>query len=74
MARVAGIEIPAHKQAWVSLGYIYGVGPTLARRILKDANVPETTKVSDLTEDQLSRINAIIDKKYVVEEIGRAHV
>jgi small subunit ribosomal protein S13 len=67
MARVAGIEIPAGKQVWVSLTYIYGVGDTLARRILKDANVPENLKVKDLSEDQLSRINSIIDKGYTVE-------
>jgi len=67
MARVAGIEIPAGKQVWVSLTYIYGVGDTLSRRILKDANVPENLKVKDLSEDQLSRINSIIDKGYTVE-------
>ncbi|MBI4565277.1 MAG: 30S ribosomal protein S13 [Planctomycetes bacterium] len=67
MARVAGIEIPPHKHAWVGLMYIFGIGPTLSRRILKDANVPESVKVKDLSEDQLSRINAIIDKTCVVE-------
>jgi small subunit ribosomal protein S13 len=67
MARVAGIEIPAGKQVWVSLTYIFGVGNTLSRRILKDANVPENLKVKDLSEDQLSRINSIIDKGYTVE-------
>lgn len=67
MARVAGIEIPAGKQAWVSLTYIYGIGNTLSRRILKDANVPENLKVKDLSEDQLSRINSIVDKGYTVE-------
>ncbi len=67
MARIAGVEVPSDKQAWVSLGYIFGIGDTLARKILKDANVPETTRIKDLTEDQLSRINSIIDKEYVVE-------
>jgi small subunit ribosomal protein S13 len=67
MARVAGIEIPANKQIWVSLTYIFGVGNTLSRRILKDANVPENLKVKDLSEDQLSRINSIVDKGYTVE-------
>ena len=71
MARVAGIEIPADKQSWVSLTYVYGIGPTLARRILKEANVPETTRIRDLTEDQLSRINSIVDKEFVVE--GQLH-
>ncbi len=67
MARVAGIEIPANKPAWVSLTYIFGVGPTMARRILRDASVPEQTRVRDLSEDQLSRINSIMDKSCVVE-------
>ncbi len=62
MARVAGIEIPPNKQAWVSLGYIFGVGPTLARLVLKEANVVETKKVRDLSEAELARINSIIDK------------
>ncbi len=67
MARVAGIEIPANKPAWVSLTSLYGIGATLARRILKEAGVPEGIRVKDLTEDQLSRINSIVDKNYVVE-------
>ncbi len=67
MARVAGIEIPANKPAWVSLTYIFGVGATMARRILRDASVPEQTRIRDLSEDQLSRINSIMDKSYVVE-------
>jgi small subunit ribosomal protein S13 len=67
MARVAGIEIPAQKVAWVSLTYIFGVGQTLARRILKEANVPEQLRVKDLSEDQLARINSILDKSYVTE-------
>ena len=74
MARVAGIEIPANKQAWVSLTYIFGIGETLARRILKDANVPETLRIRELSEDQLSRINSIIDKKYVVEGVLRRQI
>jgi small subunit ribosomal protein S13 len=67
MARVAGIEIPAGKPAWVSLTYVFGIGPTLARKILKEAGVPEQTRVKDLNEDQLTRVNSIVDKNYVVE-------
>jgi len=67
MARVAGIEIPSDKQAWVSLQYIFGVGKTLARKILKEASVPERMRVKDLSEDQLTRINSIVEKSYTVE-------
>lgn len=67
MARVAGIEIPAQKPAWVSLTYVFGIGKTLAKKILKEAGVPDQTRVKDLNEDQLTRVNSIVDKNYVVE-------
>ena len=67
MARVAGIEIPAGKPAWVSLTYVFGIGNTLAKRILREAGVPEQTRVKDLNEDQLTRVNSIVDKNCVVE-------
>jgi small subunit ribosomal protein S13 len=67
MARVAGTEIPSDKQAWVSLRTVFGVGTSQSRKILQEAGVPLRTKVRDLTDDQLSRINSIIDKNYVVE-------
>jgi small subunit ribosomal protein S13 len=67
MARVAGIEIPANKQAWVALTYVFGIGNTLSHRILKEAGVPAQTRIKDLSEDQLTRINSIVDKNYVVE-------
>lgn len=67
MARVAGIEIPPGKPAWVSLSYVFGIGTTLARKILKEAGVNEQTRVKDLNEDQLARVNSIIDKNYTTE-------
>jgi small subunit ribosomal protein S13 len=67
MARVAGVEIPANKPAWVSLTYVFGIGPTNARQILDQAGVPQQVRVKDLSEDQLARVNSIVDKNYVVE-------
>ena len=67
MPRVAGIDIPANKQVWVSLQYIYGIGSTLSQRILTQAEIPLDTKVKDLTESEVSRIREIIDKEYRVE-------
>ncbi len=67
MARIAGVDIPKNKQVWVSLQYIYGIGPTLSRRILAQAEVEPTIKVSDLAEDQVNRLREIIDKGYNVE-------
>ena len=67
MARIAGIDLPKNKQAWVSLQYIYGVGPTMSQRILEQANIKPDTKVADLTEEEVNRIREIIDKKATVE-------
>jgi small subunit ribosomal protein S13 len=65
--RVAGVDIPADKQVQFSLRYIYGVGPRVARQILKEANIDPSVKAKDLSEDELSRIAGIIDRNYVVE-------
>ena len=67
MARVAGIEIPSNKQIRIALRYLYGIGPTLADRVLKDAGVPGEIKTRDLDDDQVSRISAVLDKGYTVE-------
>jgi small subunit ribosomal protein S13 len=67
MPRVAGIDIPANKQAWVSLQYIYGIGSTLSQRILAQAEIPPDTKVKDLTEEEVNRLREIIDKQHKVE-------
>lgn len=62
MARLAGVEIPNDKQVQVSLCYIYGIGPSLARRILAQAGVQPGVKVKDLPEEDLNRIREVIDK------------
>jgi small subunit ribosomal protein S13 len=74
MARVAGIEIPANKIAWVSLTYVFGIGETLAYRILKEAGVNPQLRIKDLNEDQLTRINSIVDKTYVTEGALRRQI
>jgi small subunit ribosomal protein S13 len=67
MARIAGVDIPKNKQISVSLTYIYGVGPSLSRRILAEAKVNPTTRVSELAEEEVNRIRDIIDREYNVE-------
>ncbi len=67
MARIAGVDIPRNKQAWVSLQYLYGIGPVLSRRILDQTGVNPATKVSDLTEDEVNRLRELIDREYKVE-------
>lgn len=67
MPRVAGVDIPKNKQAWVSLQYIYGIGPALSRKILADTGVSSEVKVNDLTDEEVNRIRDVIDKQYRVE-------
>ncbi len=67
MPRVAGVDIPVNKQAWVSLQYIYGIGPNNSQIILKQAGIAPDTKVKDLTEVEVNKLREIIDKQYRVE-------
>ena len=67
MPRIAGVDIPGNKQAWISLQYIYGIGSTLSRKILAQAEVAPDTRVNDLTEEEVNRLREIIDRQYRVE-------
>ena len=67
MARIAGVDIPREKQVQVSLRYIYGIGPTTARRALAEAHVAPEIRVRDLTEAQVARIREVIDRTFTVE-------
>ena len=67
MARIAGVDVPKNKQVWVSLQYIYGIGPSLSQRILAQTGVSPDTKVSDLSEDEVNRLRELIDHEYKVE-------
>lgn len=68
MPRVLGVDIPSDKATYISLTYLYGIGVKSAYEICKKANNLDPQKrAKDLTEDELSRIAAIIDREYAVE-------
>jgi small subunit ribosomal protein S13 len=67
MPRVAGVEIPGQKRTEIALRYIYGIGPTRALEICRKANVDPNTRANKLTEEEISRMAAIIEQDYVVE-------
>jgi len=67
MARIAGVDIPRDKPVEISLRYLYGIGPNNAKKIVEQARVVATTRVRDLTDDEVNRLREIIDKQYVVE-------
>lgn len=67
MARISGVTIPNEKQIWVSLTYVYGIGPKSSYDILSRANVEPTVRAKDLTDAEISRIQDIISNDYTVE-------
>jgi len=67
MARISGVTIPSEKQVWVALTYVYGVGPKSSEDILAVAKVERTVRVKDLTDEEISRIQEVINDKYTVE-------
>jgi small subunit ribosomal protein S13 len=67
MARIAGVDIPREKRVEAALTYIYGVGPSTSKKLLAQANINPDTRVAALTEDQVSRLRELIDRRYKVE-------
>ncbi len=67
MPRIAGVDIPNEKRVEVALSYIYGIGPKNSLAILKEAGISPDVRAKNLTEDEISRIAAIVDRNYVVE-------
>ena len=71
MARISGVDLPQNKQIWIGLTYIYGIGVTRSKEILAQANVEETTKVKDLTEDETRKIRAIVLEQRVEGDLRK---
>ena len=67
MARIAGVDLPREKRVDLGLTYIYGIGSTSSNRILEAANVDPSTRVRDLTDEEVKRISAVIDETQAVE-------
>ncbi|MBC5686008.1 MAG: 30S ribosomal protein S13 [Lachnospiraceae bacterium] len=67
MARIAGVDLPREKRVEIGLTYIYGIGRVSSNKILEAANVDPSTRVKDLTDDEVKRISAVIDETMMVE-------
>jgi small subunit ribosomal protein S13 len=67
MARISGVNIPTEKRIVIALTYIFGIGNARAKKILKQAQVDESIRVKDLSDDQVNAIRTVIDKNFVVE-------
>ena len=66
MARIKGVDIPNNKRIEIALTYIYGIGRSLSKRILKDAKVDANKRAGQLDNDELNRIREQLDK-YTIE-------
>ena len=67
MPRIAGVDIPADKRIEFSLRYIYGIGPKIALDVLKEVQIEVGVKAKELTEEEVARINTVIDRNYQIE-------
>ena len=67
MARIAGVNIPQNKLVHVGLTYIYGVGDRFSNQICKDLSISKSTRVNQLSDDQILKIREYIDKNFTVE-------
>lgn len=67
MARISGVDLPREKRVGIGLTYIYGIGQARSAVILDKAGIDSTTKVKDLTEEQVSQISRAIDSEGGVE-------
>ena len=67
MPRIAGVDIPGKKRSLVALTYIYGVGLTTSKKILKTAGIDESIRADDLTDSQIAKIREVLDAGLKVE-------
>ncbi len=74
MPRIAGVDLPANKRVEIALTYIYGIGPTSARKIVADAGIDPITRMRDVTEEESARMREIIERDYTIEGDRRREV
>jgi len=71
MARIAGVNIPDNKHAVISLTYIYGIGRTTAQKICENLGIEPSTKIADLSEEQLDNVRGEVTKLSVEGDLRR---
>ncbi len=74
MARIVGVDLPKHKSLGIALTYIFGIGRTTALKICEATGVDPSTRVSDLTDDQVRKIRENIQQNYKVEGALKAEI
>jgi len=74
LARIAGVDLPKDKRIETGLTYIYGIGPSSARKIIETTGVDPSIRVKDLSNDDAAKIRDVITKDYKVEGALRTEV
>jgi small subunit ribosomal protein S13 len=74
MARIAGVDLPRSKRGVIGLTYIFGIGKSRAKEILEKANIDESVKVDDWSDENVRAISRIIQDEYTVEGELRSEV
>jgi small subunit ribosomal protein S13 len=67
LARIAGVNLPTNKRIEIALQYIYGIGGSKAKEILQKVSIPDTRRVSQLTDQEVLQLREVIDRDYMVE-------
>lgn len=67
MPRILGVDIPNDKLVEIALTYLYGVGPTTAKKICQEVGIKPGTRAKNLTDEELGQITTLLDKSFVVE-------
>ena len=67
MARIAGVDLPREKRIEIGLTYVYGIGRVSSNKILAEAGVNPDIRVRDLSDDDVKKIQEVIDGTYLVE-------
>jgi small subunit ribosomal protein S13 len=67
MARISGVDLPREKRVVIGLTYIYGIGRSRAEEILSKSNIDPSTRVRDLTDEEVNTLRETIDQNYMVE-------
>jgi small subunit ribosomal protein S13 len=71
VARIAGVNLPTQKRLEVGLTYIYGIGPSTARKIIRELSLDADEKVRDLTDEEVTKLRAFIDELEVEGDLRR---
>lgn len=74
MARIAGVDLPRDKRIEVALTYIFGIGPTTARKIIEESKVSPDIRVNKLTDEQIANLRNVIEQNHKVEGALRTEI